>query len=71
MLKILEIYTEPLKIPKTAALSNTEECIAEVDANKIQTLSPDKLCAEQRKDTNCSNLADQSYHRLQPGHDFH
>ena len=36
-LKTLEIYTHPLENPKTAALNNTEECIAEVVANKIQT----------------------------------
>ena len=34
-LKMPEIYTKPLENPKTAALSNTEECIAEVVANNI------------------------------------
>ena len=44
-LKILEIYTEQLENPKIAALSNTEECIAEVVTNKIQTLHTDRLHA--------------------------
>ena len=59
-LKILEIDTEPLNNPKTAALNNTEECISEVVANNIPTLRSDRLHAEQKKDTNCTNLAAQS-----------
>ena len=62
-LKMLQIYTEPLENPKTVALSNTEECIAEVVANKIKTLSTDRLHAKQRKDTNCRNLATQLCHK--------
>ena len=40
-LKMLEIYTDPLENPKTAALGNKEKCIAEMVARKIQTLSTD------------------------------
>ena len=36
-LKTLDIYIEPLENPKTAASNNTEECITQVVANKIQT----------------------------------
>ena len=38
-LKMLDIYMEPLENPNIAALNNTEKCIAEVVANKLQTLS--------------------------------
>ena len=60
---MLEMYIEPLENPKTAALNNTEECIAEVVANKIQTLSTDGLHAGQTKDFNCRNSAAQSHHK--------
>ena len=59
-LKMQELYMEPLENPKTAALNNTEEYIVEVVANKFQTLSTDRLYAEQKKETNCRNLAAQS-----------
>ena len=52
-----KIYIEPIENPKTAALRNT----AEVVANKIQTLSTDRLHAEQKKETNYRNLAAQSH----------
>ena len=52
-LKMLEICIEPLENSKTAAFRNKEECIAEVVANKIQSLCTDILCAEQKRDTNC------------------
>ena len=57
--KILEIYTELLENPRKVALNTTEECIGEVVANKIQILNTDRLHAEQKKDTNCRNLAAQ------------
>ena len=47
-LRMLEIYTEPLENPKAVALSNTEECIAEVVENKIQNLGTDRLHAKQK-----------------------
>ena len=56
-LKTLEIYTDLLENPKTAAISNTEICIVEVVANKIQTLSTERLHAKQTEDTNCRNSA--------------
>ena len=56
---MLEMYTEPLENPN----SNTEECIEEVVANKVQTLSTDRLWAEQKKDTNCRNLVAQLQHK--------
>ena len=44
-LKTLDIYRDPLENPKT---SNTTNYIGEVITTDIQTLSIDRLCAEQR-----------------------
>ena len=67
-LRTLDTYREPTENPKTAALNNTKECTAEVAANKIQTLSTHTLCAKQRKDINCRNLASQSCHKTECFH---
>ena len=54
---------DPLENPKTTVANDTDECITYVLTNKLQTLSKDKLHAEQRKDITCRNLAVQSYHK--------
>ena len=61
--KTLDIYRDPLENPKLAATRDTEECIAEVVTNNIQTVSVDRLWTEQRKDINCRNLAAHLYHK--------
>ena len=62
-LKTLDINKNSLENPKTTTINDTEECIAEVMANEIQTLSNDRLHAEQKKDMNCRKVAAQSYHK--------
>ena len=59
-LKTLDIYKDLLEYPKT---SDTMTCITERVSSDIQTLSIDKLCAEQKKDINCMNVAAQSHHK--------
>ena len=60
-LKMLKIYTKLLENTNTEDLNNTEKFIAEVIANKVQTLSTDRLHSEQKKDTNCRKLAAYSH----------
>ena len=48
-LKTLDIYRDPLENPKSTAINDTEECIAEVVTNNIQTLSIDRLQVKQKK----------------------
>ena len=62
-IKTLDIYRDPLQYPTTTVINDIEECIAEVVATKIQTFSSDRLCAEQKKDINCRNLAEQLHNK--------
>ena len=48
---------EPIQNERTDAHNSTEESIAEVVANKIQTVNTGRLHAEQKKDSNCRNFA--------------
>ena len=61
-LKTLDIYRVPLGNPKTTAINDTEECIAEVVTNNLHTVSNDRLPTRQ-KDSTCRNLAGQSHHK--------
>ena len=42
-LKTQDIYRDPLENPKSTATNDTEECVAEVVTNNIQTLSINRL----------------------------
>ena len=58
-LNALGIYKDPLDYLKT---SDMMTCVAEMVTTEIQTLSIDKLHAEQKKDIYCTTLAAQSHH---------
>ena len=62
-LQILGIYIELMENQRTDEPSSTEECIADIVVNNLQTLNTERLHAEQMKDSYCRNLATQLHQK--------
>ena len=52
---MLDIYKDPIK-------ANEIQHVAEVNAGKVHTLDSNILCADQKWDIPCKQLASQSHH---------